>query len=67
HAIGKDVTTDVTWHGDRASFFINNLMEPREGIVQEWFKGNHADIGGGYEKAGLPDVALQWMIDQSGL
>jgi hypothetical protein len=23
HAIGKDVTTDVTWHGDRAAFFIN--------------------------------------------
>jgi hypothetical protein len=26
HGIGKDVTTDVTWHGDRAAFFINNMM-----------------------------------------
>ena len=25
HAVGKDVKTDVTWHGDRASFFINNV------------------------------------------
>lgn len=26
HAIGKDVKTDTTWHGDRAAFFINNMM-----------------------------------------
>lgn len=26
HAVGKDVKTDVTWHGDRASNFINNMM-----------------------------------------
>lgn len=26
HAIGQDVTTDITWHGDRASHFINHSM-----------------------------------------
>lgn len=26
HAIGMDVQTDITWHGDRASHFINNMM-----------------------------------------
>lgn len=26
HAVGQNVKTDVTWHGDRASFFINNSM-----------------------------------------
>ncbi len=26
HAIGADVQTDVTWHGDRAANFINNMM-----------------------------------------
>jgi Phage capsid protein len=26
HASGADVTTDVSWHGDRASHFVNNMM-----------------------------------------
>ena len=26
HAIGSDVKTDITWHGDRAAHFINNMM-----------------------------------------
>lgn len=26
HAIGADVQTDITWHGDRAAHFINNMM-----------------------------------------
>lgn len=26
HAIGSDVQTDITWHGDRASHFVNNMM-----------------------------------------
>jgi hypothetical protein len=26
HAVGADVTTDISWHGDRAAFFINNMM-----------------------------------------
>lgn len=26
HAAGSDVQTDVTWHGDRAAHFVNNMM-----------------------------------------
>lgn len=26
HAIAADVKTDITWHGDRAAHFVNNMM-----------------------------------------
>lgn len=26
HAVGAEVTTDITWHGDHAAWFINNMM-----------------------------------------
>lgn len=26
HAIGAEVTSDITWHGDRAAHFVNNMM-----------------------------------------
>lgn len=26
HAAGSDVKTDITWHGDRAAHFVNNMM-----------------------------------------
>ena len=26
HAIGQDVVTDITWHGDRAAHFVSNSM-----------------------------------------
>jgi uncharacterized protein (DUF1778 family) len=26
HAIGENMRTDITWHGDRASYFVNNMM-----------------------------------------
>ncbi|MDQ1080423.1 phage capsid protein [Pseudoroseomonas cervicalis] len=26
HAVAQEVTTDITWHGDRAAFFVNNMM-----------------------------------------
>ena len=32
---------------------------------QVWFPGVHADVGGGYEDAGLSDIALGWMIDKA--
>ncbi|MBI3504030.1 MAG: hypothetical protein HY059_04255 [Proteobacteria bacterium] len=33
HASGCEVRSDVTWHGDRASFFISNMMSQGAGIV----------------------------------
>jgi len=26
HAVAQEVATDITWHGDRAAFFVNNMM-----------------------------------------
>ncbi len=26
HASGSDVQTDITWHGDKAAWFVNNMM-----------------------------------------
>jgi uncharacterized protein (DUF2235 family) len=37
--------------------------EPRpKTIEQVWFAGVHANVGGGYPRAGLSDVALDWMM-----
>lgn len=49
---------------DRAAF-APNLMNQRPGIVERWFKGNHADIGGGYKERGLADVSLHWMLSEA--
>jgi hypothetical protein len=35
HASGCEVRSDVTWHGDRASFFVSNMMSQGAGIVDE--------------------------------
>ena len=31
-------------------------------VLEVWFAGVHSDVGGGYEAAGLADVALRWMM-----
>jgi len=33
HAIGKDVTSDISWHGDRAAHFINHMMSQGAGVI----------------------------------
>jgi Phage capsid protein len=33
HAIGQEVTTDVTWHGDRAAHFISNSMSQGASLI----------------------------------
>jgi len=35
HAIGSDVITDVTWHGDRAAHFVNNMMSQGSALIDE--------------------------------
>ena len=39
-----------------------NIVEKDQIIKQVWFPGVHTDIGGGYEKHGLSDITLKWMI-----
>ncbi len=33
HAIGQDVITDMTWHGDRAAHFVSNSMSQGAGLI----------------------------------
>lgn len=33
HASGSDVQTDITWHGDRASHFVNSMMSQGAALV----------------------------------
>ena len=35
HASAADVSTDITWHGDRASYFVNNMMSQGAGLIDE--------------------------------
>lgn len=35
HASGSDVQTDITWHGDRAAHFVNNLMSQGACLVDD--------------------------------
>mgnify|MGYP006273678063 CR=1 FL=1 len=35
HASGSDVQTDITWHGDRASHFVNNMMSQGAKLIDE--------------------------------
>jgi len=35
HASGSDVQTDVSWHGDRASHFINNMMSQGACLIDQ--------------------------------
>jgi uncharacterized protein (DUF2235 family) len=53
--------------------FTPNLWEPAgagQDFKQVWFAGAHSDVGGGYEQAGLANIALHWMsqeIDAAGV
>lgn len=38
---------------------------PDEQLMQVWFPGVHANIGGGYPDDGLAYVAMQWMMDEA--
>lgn len=33
HAIGQDVTSDITWHGDRAAHFVSNSMSQGASLI----------------------------------
>lgn len=35
HAVAADVQTDITWHGDRASFFLNNMMSQGAKMIDD--------------------------------
>jgi len=33
HAAGSDVQTDISWHGDRAAHFVNNMMSQGAALI----------------------------------
>lgn len=35
HAVGADVESDITWHGDKAAHFINNMMSQGAKLIDE--------------------------------
>lgn len=35
HASGSDVQTDITWHGDRAAHFVNNMMSQGSKMIDD--------------------------------
>lgn len=35
HASGADVESDITWHGDKASYFVNNMMSQGAILVDD--------------------------------
>ncbi len=35
HAVAADIQTDITWHGDRAAHFVNNMMSQGFGLIDE--------------------------------
>ncbi|WP_024327994.1 DUF2235 domain-containing protein [Thioalkalivibrio sp. AKL19] len=39
--------------------------EPHQTLEQLWFPGAHADVGGGYPKRQLAEIALQWMLQRA--
>lgn len=46
-----------------ALYPADNSQKPQ--IIEKWFPGAHADIGGGYSDGdnSLPNISLNWMID----
>jgi uncharacterized protein (DUF2235 family) len=52
----------------RAQFFPTLYTMPTTGshpavLEQVWFRGAHADIGGGYARHDVSDIPLHWMMD----
>ncbi len=42
------------------------LADEESGRVEQvWFSGVHSDVGGGYERCGLSDTALLWMVTEA--
>jgi len=35
HAVASDIETDITWHGDRAAHFVNNMMSQGASLIDE--------------------------------
>lgn len=55
---------------ERLSFEPKIWKEPENGkttVEQVWFAGAHSNVGGGYGRAGLSHIALEWMLSKAKL
>ena len=50
---------------EKRKFFPVLEWNAEERVTQTWFPGVHSDVGGGYNKSGLSNIALKWMIDHA--
>lgn len=48
---------------DKRKAFQPTLMNADERILEVWFSGAHADVGGGHYQDGLSDITLQFMLN----
>jgi uncharacterized protein (DUF2235 family) len=52
----------------RRPFMPNLWVRPADwhgNLEQAWFPGVHSDVGGGYERGGLANEALHWMVSKA--
>lgn len=49
---------------DKRKAFQPTLMNKEDRVTEVWFPGAHSDVGGGYHRDGLSDVALRFMLDE---
>lgn len=68
-AVCRHVYHALSMDERRSQFFPALFTRPEkdsklETLEQRWFRGAHGDIGGGYARAGLSDIALGWMMDK---
>ena len=67
HAISIDEARktfkNVPWGGS----YSDKKTEPSDWFVQQWFAGNHSDIGGSYaeNESRLSDISLGWMLAEA--
>ena len=49
---------------ERTSFWpmVWNEKSHKKKVEQVWFAGMHSNVGGGYHRAGMATVALEWMM-----
>ncbi len=49
---------------ERTSFWpmVWDEKKPTNPVEQVWFAGMHSNVGGGYPRAGMANVALEWMM-----
>ena len=43
----------------------NEALTAGQTLKQVWFTGAHGDVGGGYARRGLAEIALQWMLAEA--